>query len=386
MFLTQRQFRYFSHKLNPEEVELYWNTILWNLAVNLAYIFEPIFLYKLGFGPIDILKFYLIVYIWYVILVIPVTKLVSKIGYKHAIFFSTFAYVAYWLMFYQIQHHFLLFYAVPVLFALQKSFFWPPYNADVALSNTRDQRGREVGVLYSLVEVASIVAPVLGGLISYLFGFKILFAVSAGLMVISAYPLFWSAEIYSKHEFKFGNFLYVLKRYPSNFFAYWGYAEDLMLMTLWPIFIFLAIPKLIWVGIVVTVASIIAVMLMLYLGRLFDGKKFPQLLRYNSILYGLTWIFRFFANSVPAVLGFDALTRLGKASVSVPLETITFTIMGKSGPDFAIAYAVFNEFSLSMGKIFTALLGIWILSLSGSMALVFASAGVLTMFYGFLKK
>src|SRR3989344_5481730 len=123
MLLIPRRYHYFSHELNREVKELYWNTGLFNLAINLAYIFEPIYLITLGYSVVDIMYFYL------------------------------------------------LFYVAPILFAFQKSLFWPPYNADVALNNVKIQRGREVGVLFSVIEFAAILGPILGGFISYQFGF-----------------------------------------------------------------------------------------------------------------------------------------------------------------------------------------------------------------------
>ena len=72
--------------------------------------------------------------------------------------------------------------------------------------------------------------------------------------------------------------------------------------------------------------------------------------------------------------------------MNMPLISTTFSIAGTKGPDHAIAYLVFYEFSLSIGKIITALLAIWILTATGNISLVFLMVGVLTMFYGLLKK
>jgi MFS family permease len=385
MFIARR-FNYFSEELNREVVELYWSTALTNLATNLAYIFEPIFLYGLGYKITHILFFYIVVYTCYALFILPLTKITAKIGYKHAIFISTVFYVIYWITLFQIKFHPGLFYIVPIFFALQKCFYWPPYNADVAISNTKKQRGREIGVLFSLIEMVSIIGPILGGLISAVFGFQVLFIASSIIMLSSAYPLFRTPDIYTRHNFKLKNFLAIFKRFPQNFFAYWGYAEDLMLMSLWPIYMFLIIPNVSSIGLIVTFASLVAIMVMLYVGRLIDNRKQHELLPLASIFYGLGWVFRFVANQPAAVVGFDVQTRLGKGMVNVPLLTTTYSLAGSRGPDLAIAYGVFYEFSLSIGKIFTALMAIWILSSGGSLGLVFLMVGVLTMFYSLLKK
>jgi hypothetical protein len=124
---------------------------------------------------------------------------------------------------------------------------------------------------------------------------------------------------------------------------------------------------------------------MLYIGRRADLENKRHLIEINSIVYGLSWIFRFLARAIPSVLLFDFLTKVLKGSVAVPTTALTYEKAGSGGADQAIAYSVFYEFSLSIGKIVTALVGIWVLAATGNIYLVFAFAGILTMFYGLLK-
>lgn len=385
MFFPSR-LSYFSADLNPEVKEIYWDTIIFNLAASMMIIFEPIFLYKLNYSLIQILQFYLLVYLLYSVLIFFGAKLTSKIGYKHSIFFSGIFYVIYWIVLYQIQYHPALFFAAPIFFALQKSLFWPPYHADIALHSQKIQRGREVGLLFSLIQAVSILGPVLGGGLIYLFGFKALFAIASLLMIFSAYPLFRSAEIYPKHQFHFRNLWQIFRRYPRNFFAYWGYSEDLMLMTLWPIVIFMVVPQFFSLGLLSTVANLIAIVIMLYVGRVIDQSKQLRLLQVSSVFYGFTWFFRQFAVTLPIVFLFDSLTRTGKAMVNVPMISLTYQLTGSNGPDHAIAYSVFHELGCAAAKIITALLAIWILSVTNNINYVFILAGAFTMFYGLLRK
>ncbi len=380
-----RRLTYFSDNLDIEVKEIYWNVIISNLASTMMVLFEPIYLWHLGYSLTRIIWFYMLVYLGYVLFVMPAAKITSRIGYKHSILLSNVFYVVYWILLFQIKSLPILFLAAPWFYALQKSFFWPPYHADIALHNRHGQRGREVGALFSLVEVASIVGPILGGVITGVFGFKILFIISALLSLFSVYPLFKSKEIYPLHQFHFSVFWKIVRKYPANFFGYWGYAEDLMLMTLWPIFVFTIMHGVLGVGILITVANLVAIMLMLYLGKVIDRKHHLDFLRIGSIFYGLSWFFRQFAVSLPGVFIFDTLTRIGKAVVNVPMTALTYHLADRHRTDLAMAYAVFYEFSLSIGKLFTALLAFWILTKTGNVYYVFMATGVLTMFYALLK-
>jgi hypothetical protein len=86
------------------------------------------------------------------------------------------------------------------------------------------------------------------------------------------------------------------------------------------------------------------------------------------------------------VLAFDVLTKTGKGVLNVPLTALTYEIAGGKSSDYAMAYSVFYEFSLSIGKIVTCLLAIAILSVSGSVYYVFFTVGIMTMLYGLLSK
>jgi MFS family permease len=377
---------YFSHQVNREVKEAYWQVLLFNLALSLVFIFEPIYLYTLGYSLIGILWFYVLIYTNYALIVGLVGKITSRIGYKHSIFLASIFYVAYWITLYSIGAHSKLFFIAPMLLALQKSFYWPPFNAEVALFDGKNQRGREVGFLYSLVQVTLIISPLIGGLVSAQWGFLPLFLIASALMLVSAWPLFYSPEIYTRHEFKYINLWIIFRRYKSNFFGYWGYGEDLMVQSLWPIYIFITVSGVSRAGAVATIATLIATVLMLYIGKQSDFSDKRGLLQKVSLGYSLTWIFRFFANSVPMVFLFEILTHAAKGLTNIPMVALTYEIAGSKKADFAIAYSVFYEFSLSIGKILTALGAILILTFTNNIFAVFALAGVMTLFYGFLKE
>ncbi len=378
---------YFSYHLNREVEEVYWHAIVNSLALSLVFIFEPIYLYSLGYSVTQILWYYVQVYVWYTVLISFGAKFASRFGYKHAILVSNFFYVFYWIALFSIKAEPWLFFAAPLLFALQKSFFWPAYDAEVAVATTaaKVQEGREVGVLFSLNQLAFVVGPVVGGLVSHFLGFAALFITAAALMLVSVYPLFKSPEIHSTHQFRFQNLWSVFRNHTSNFFGYWGYAEDLMVQSLWPVYMFTIVASFLNVGLITTIATLIGTVLMLYVGKLADKGDRRRLIRFSSIFYGITWIFRFLGKGTGGVLAFDALTKTGKDMSNVPLMALTFVRAGEKGPDYAIAYSVFYEFSLSIGKILTALAGIAILGSGLSVMFVFALAGILTMFYGLLK-
>jgi len=378
---------YFAHKVNREVNEVFWHTALYSLAQSFIFIFEPIYLFGLGFSLIDILIFYAAVYAWYMLFIGFGAKLASIVGFKHSILFSNIAFVIYWVAVFSIRQYEILFYVAPIFFAIQKSLLWPAYDADTALGTVKDkdQEGREVGVLASAAQMAFVAGPIIGGFVSNIFGFAVLFTLASVVMLVSAYPLFRSREIYPKREFSFRILLEVFRKYKQNFFGYWGYAEDMMMMTLWPVFMFIVIADVASVGIVSTTASLISIMIMLYVGKLTDRIDKRRIVRVSALITGALWMARVWGRDLIGVLAFDTVTKGARSVLGVPMIAISYENEGGKGPAYALAYGVFLEFSLSVGKVITALGGIVILTLTGNIFLVFAFAGLLTLLYTLIK-
>ena len=58
------------YKMKRQVKELFASTILVNLALSMVMIFEPIYLYKIGYSLQKIMLFYLITYIIYFLILI----------------------------------------------------------------------------------------------------------------------------------------------------------------------------------------------------------------------------------------------------------------------------------------------------------------------------
>lgn len=385
MFLSIPHPHYFSHKENREIKQLYWFTVLNGFGIALVYIFEPIYLYRLGFGLPAILLYYVQVYCLYAVLVTLGARFASRFGFKRSILLSNVFYLLYWMALFGVSDHRWLFVVAPMFFALQKSFFWPAYDTLTAMASAETQRGRQIGVLSVLTQLVYIVGPFIGGFVSYKFGFFPLFGLAGSIVIISCWPLFGTREMKWSHKFGFRDLIKFTMKNPTNFFGYWGFAEDLMLMSLWPVVIFTTVHYVLGVGLITTFASLFAAVLMLYIGRVADRQEKPKLIEAGSFFYSITWLFRFLAVSTPGVIVFDVLTKIGKGMVNVPVTALTLET-AKSKPGLTLLYATFYEFSLSIGKIFTALLGIVILDFTNNVYIVFFFVGFLTLFYSFLTK
>src|SRR5207247_1058254 len=150
-------------KLSTQLEELYMSVAIMEFAVAAISLFEPIYLWTLGYRVPQIAFFYLIVYVAYYPLVPLGGKFVAKFGHERSILISTFFYVGYYVALISIRWHPSLFALAPILFALQKTFYWPAYHFDFIRFSAREERGREFSGLWSLSTMMAVLGPIAGG-------------------------------------------------------------------------------------------------------------------------------------------------------------------------------------------------------------------------------
>jgi MFS family permease len=186
---------FFPRRLRPEIKELYLSSIILNFGLALIFIFEPIYLFNLGYSLQQIMLFWVIIYFLYV-LVLPLGgKISEKFGYEHTIFLGTAFWILLYLSMYLIeQHRFLFYHAFDLCFA--KFTYWPAYHANFAKYSNDAERGREVGGLTILTSLTYVIGPAIGGLILQQWGFHILFIVVAAVLLLSNIPMLLTKEVF----------------------------------------------------------------------------------------------------------------------------------------------------------------------------------------------
>ncbi|MEA3249929.1 MAG: hypothetical protein U9Q03_06295, partial [Patescibacteria group bacterium] len=80
---------YFALHPSQEVKEMFQATAMRSLAVSMVGIFEPIYLYKLGYSIPSILFFYVVVYVVFVVVLPLGGRICRKHGYEHTMLFSS---------------------------------------------------------------------------------------------------------------------------------------------------------------------------------------------------------------------------------------------------------------------------------------------------------
>jgi len=374
--------QFFAKSVNAEVKELFASSAIANAALAIVTIFEPIFLYAvLGFTVVQVLLFMALVYALYVVLIPFGGYIASRLGYKHAIFFSIPFQILFWLSLFAAQSEPYFALAAPFLFAIQKTLFWPAYHADMTTAADKKQVGREFSVIYAVIQIAFVAGPFIGGWLSERFGVGSAFIVASALYACSFVPLMVTKEQSTGKPYKFRQTLDLMKLHPKQFIGYLGFGEELIALAVWPIFIFVTVKDFQSTGALVTVATLVSTILALYIGRASDRFNKTVLIKVGSFFSSLTFLATRVASSAMSVFFLDAFFRTSKEVNFIPLSTVTYERAKDEGP---LPYVIFFEQTLAIGKLFAAVLAAAIFAMTGSFFAVFVLAAIFGLLYMFL--
>lgn len=370
---------YFSSKIRAEISHLYASVGIGNLAQAIITLFEPIFLYHVvGLTIPEILLFMAAVYAIYA-LVIPLGgKFAAKFGYAHSIFLSIPFQIVFWFLILGSASAVYLLIPAALAFAIQKSLYWPAVHASMARFSKKQQRGREFSFMYAIMSLMQIIGPMIGGFLSAILGIQAIFIISSIIYFCSAIPLFWSAEKFKPKPYKFRDTILLYKQFPKRFLGYFGFGEELLVMTVWPIFIFTIIKNYQDTGTLVTVATLVATALALYIGFYTDSHSKKSLLRAGTFIYALTWLARLPVVSPFATFITDALSRTTKSLVFIPASTLTYE---RAEETHIMPYIIGFEQMLAIGKLLAAIIGMFVFLATGSFAAIFIMGAIFALFF-----
>jgi len=343
---------FFATKLSYQVRELYIATSMVSLAAAMVAIFEPIYLYKIGFSLEKILLFYLAVYVAYLFSIPLGAKFARRFGYEKAILLGTPFLALYYISLFLIPEHSLFIPAAIVLFILQKTFYWPGYHADFARFGRQAERGREVSNIIIISNLVNIIGPFVGGLLITFFGFKVLFICATAIILTSNIALLATPEKFKPVPFSYkGAFKRLFApENRRNFFGYIGFGDEFLDMVIWPIFIFTLIANFLSIGSLVALSTLATTVILLFVGKMVDGDKEERrgVLRIGSIFKTCVWLVRVMVRGPLGVFLSDSMSRTSKNIVVVPMMAMTYDHASETS---IMKTVIFFEQALIIGKL-----------------------------------
>lgn len=370
------------YRMKRQVRELLVSTTLVNLALAMVMIFEPIYLYQIGYDLRSIMIFYLITYIIYFLILPLGAKFAKSYGYERGIFLGTALFIIYYISLFFITRYGELFYVAPVILALQKMFYWPAYHADFAKFSEDTEEGREISSLSIINSLVFILGPALAGFILAQWGYGALFTVASILFLVSNIPTLVTRESFIPQPFAYTHtYRHLFDRANRQYFlAYLGFGEEFVLLVVWPVFISLIISDFLDLGLIVALSTLLTTIVVFYVGKLSDFRNKKSLISLGSMFYSLAWFIRLFVVNTLGVFFVDSLSRLSRETLMVPMVSLTYEKAKEAKDDqhhHLMSTIIFFEMSLVIGKILAMLFIFLLASFLFSEILVFKLSFIL---------
>lgn len=361
---------------NRELNEFFLSLAIRFLALGMIGIFIPVyFLYELNISLKFVMYFFIFYAISFSVLSVIAATISSRIGFKHSILLSIPFQITFLLLLLLLENFKIPLALVAFTGALASSFYWISHHADLVSFTMKKRRGREVGITFFIIRVATLAGPFLGGLILTYFNFITLFIIGSFLLLVSTVPLFMSKEFYTPKKFSFKHIFDLKRQKVKDAIAFIAQGAGMGAgKVIWPLFIFSILGAYFSLGLIGTTAAFISSNASLIVGNIADKVGRRNTLRVGSFAASLLWFVRILVKNVLHVYIITLFTFLIDIS-NVPMDTLSYTKARYSGRP--IEYLVFREILLNIGKA----LSFTFLLIVGSYVASFIFVGALQAFF-----
>jgi len=358
--LKRRHF--WRHASFSEVAELYASRLMRVFALRLVSTFTAVFLYQEGYSLLFIGLFFTAFYALKVPFSIPAARVIAAYGPKHATLYSNIvsAGAMFALPFASNPAYSLAGLGVFCLFqAFSGAMNDMAYLVDFSKVKHSDHAGKEIGFMNIVERIASGLSPLVGGLVAYFFGPESVMVLSAVLFVLSAAPLFLSAEpIRLQHGLDFSGFPW--RTTFRAFLAESAIGADVFVTNIaWTLFLVVAVfvsgtdQVYAELGFVSSITILVAFVVSYGFGRLIDHRKGLQLLKASTYLNSSIHMLRGFVSTPVSVILVNSANELSTIGYGMPFMRGMFDQADRTGR--RIEYMFVIEMVVNLGAALAAL-------------------------------
>lgn len=371
---------YFRKHLPLQLEELYLSSAIMDFAASAIALFEPIYLWTLGYSLKEIMFFYFIVYAAYFLLLPLGGKFVARFGHERSVLISTLWLVGYLMALIGIKDVPGLFYIAPFLLTLQKTFYWPAYHFDFMRFSLKEERSSEYSGLWAITTLMYTLGPVVGGVVIKLYGFPTMFLGSMILILLSSVPLFVRRPAPKVESYSYWQSMVLpfRRRYWRNTIGYLGLGSELVQMVVWPIFIALVFKDLFNVGALVGLSALVTAVITLMVGKWGDRTPKHHILNIGGVSNAGVWLLRTISHFPPWVFFLDILGRFSNNTAYVTMTAMTYD---RAHDDDMSWHGVYYEQGFAIAKSLMALMVIALTSIAEPFTASFVAAAVISFFF-----
>ncbi len=269
--------------------------------------FVPIFLFslrgqinlpfnmtELGQGITIVGLFFLITSLTGALMAIPVANIMKKIGLSYSLFVACLLYALYTLSLrFAVDYPNLVFLSA-VLCGLQANFFWQSYYTLMSQKFSKQNIGKDLGILQFFTNFVRMISPAIGGAIILSQGYAYLFKVGLFIIGIGALAALQLTKEKITDIINFKEFFTWIqeKSFRRLAVTFFGRQTNDAGMTIWPLYVFLLLGSTDKVGFLYSLALFFSMMVVFFLGVFVDKKKNKKPFYFSGAFISVLWFLR----------------------------------------------------------------------------------------------
>jgi MFS family permease len=234
-----------------------------------------------------------------------------------------------------------------ITLAIQNSCTWNSEHVHISRVMDVNRKSRDLAVIESMLRTVAIFTPMIGGFIVAYFGQTWLTAIASILVMTAIIPI-WRLDKLGGGHIKIDNLSYNFKHAPvRDLLANFGYNGHAMVGVLvWPIYLAVFVPSFQDIGVITTVASLIAVILLLVAGKRGDSGKSYRVLVEGTAGSSAVHIIRILASTNPIVVTIiSALYDVALTYQQNPWTSIYYAHSKKGGINYIMSMELVGDIS-----------------------------------------
>ncbi len=337
--------------IHKEIQEVYIHRFLFVLALSAITVFLPIYVYDITNSLVYTMLFFLIYNGIRIITSLPIAKITSKIGYKRTALLSS----PFTLLFYNLMRNihgvsFQLFF-IAIVGGIGLNLYWVAMNSEISNSSHKEKRDHEMGVIYAIPIIATIISPFIGGIISNNYGFNTLFLAVILVISVSFIPFLFSFEHFDGMNYSIKK--YFSREYLKDFITYSIQGVNFTgFFELWPLYFGLIITGTLNLGAMGSLRALGGALASLFLGKFLKKQNRIKALKAGVAGFAVTWILMSMITT--PLIGFfvSFLNEMMMRTTEIPIFS---GIIGIAENDDRLEYFAFREMAIATGRTFILL-------------------------------
>lgn len=378
-FLLRRHF--WRYATFSEVAELYASRTIRIFALRMVSTFTAVYLYLEGYDLAFIAFFWAAFYLVKTVSAWPSGRLVAKYGPKHATLISNIVSAVAMIALPFTTHAEYGLFALAAWCTLQgfsSSLNDLAYLVDFSKVKNALHAGKEIGYMNILERVATGLSPVVGGFIAFILGPEAVMILSAVLFLLSAVPLLQTAEPVETHR-KLDFTAFPWRTTWRSLVAETAVGVDVMASGIaWPLLMAVVVFQsgtdkvYAEIGVVTSVALIIALLTSYVFGKAIDRRKGRELLRYATLANSAVHAARVLVSTPAGVIAANTANEAATTGYSMAFIRGMFDTADLSGKRIEYFYLI--ELAVNIGSTIAALL-------LGAFFIVFGQTFSLQLFF-----